>query len=73
MTDIGKDSGGANASAIAALVIDRLLEGALGSVTSLNLENLQNEAQEAVEGAASEAGKAVEGAADAVKGLFNNN
>ncbi len=73
MTDIGKDSGGANASAIAALVIDRLLDGALGSVTSLNLENLQNEAQEAVEGAASEAGKAVEGAADAVKGLFNNN
>lgn len=64
LTDIGKDSGGANPADVIKRVIDEMTKGVGGAIAGLNLDDIRKQAtakaQEAID-------KATSGASDAVK------
>lgn len=64
LTDIGKDSGGANPADVIKRVIDEMTKGVGGAIAGLNLDDMRKQAtakaQEAID-------KATSGASDAVK------
>lgn len=72
LTDIGKDDGGADPAEVASQVIDQLLAGVTGAVSSLNLDDLAKGATEALEGVAGEAAGAVEGISEGAGGAVED-